>query len=140
MAFSLRYPMSILVVVVALVATGAVFTFARPQYHPAYESKTIDFAKVHYYSPTAVRRAFAEHGITLHAGASPGEGMVWFGGGPVPFPADSLQVMVGPRRGKGSWGPKLEPYDTRFGNVLVTYGGKDPALLARAKRAVSDLR
>jgi hypothetical protein len=48
--------------------------------------------------------------------------------------------MVAARRGKGSWGPKLEPYDARFGNVFVSYGGRDPALLARIKSAVSELR
>ena len=135
-----RHPISLLVVFGALVATAGVFVFARPEYHPPNESKMIDFAKVHYYSPNAVRHAFAEHGIKLHAGAAPGKGSAWFGAGPAPFPADSLQVMMGPRRGEGSWGPKLEPYDARFGNVLVTYGGQDPALLARVESAVSDLR
>ena len=140
MAFALRYPLSIIVVAAALVATGAVFMFARPQYHPPNESKMIDFSKVDYRSPGAVRSAFADHGITLHAGAAPGKGWVWFGGRPAPFPADSLQVIVAARRGKGSWGPKLEPYDARFGNVFVSYGEHDPALLARVKSAVSDLR
>jgi hypothetical protein len=44
------------------------------------------------------------------------------------FFADALQVEVGPRAGTGSWGPKLESYDERFGNVLVTYGGHDEQL------------
>jgi hypothetical protein len=140
MALPLRHPMALLVVLGAFAATAAVFTFARPQYHPPNESKMIDFAKVHYYSPSAVRRAFADHGIRLYAGASPGGGMVWFGAGRPPFPADSLQVMVGSRRGKASWGAKLEPYDVRFGNVFVSYGGGDRTLLARVERAVADLR
>jgi hypothetical protein len=140
MAFLLRYPISLVVVFGAFLATAAVFAFARPEYHPPYESKMIDFAKVHYYSPSAVRRTFAEHGIRLYAGAAPGKGWAWFGHGPAPFPADSLQVMVAARRGKGSWGPKLEPYDARFGNVFVSYGGRDSALLTRVKSAVSDLR
>jgi hypothetical protein len=57
-----------------------------------------------------------------------------------PLEADALQVMIGPPKGRGSWGPKLEPYDERFGNVLVTYGGEDEQLLRRVKAAVSALR
>lgn len=140
MAFPLRHPISLLVVLGAFAATAAVFAFARPEYHPPNESKMIDFAKVHYYSPGAVRSAFAQHGIRLYAGAAPGKGMVWFGTGRPPFPAASLQVMVGSRRGKASWGAKLEPYDVRFGNVFVSYGGRDRRLLTRAKAAVAELR
>jgi hypothetical protein len=35
---------------------------------------------------------------------------------------------------------KLERYEARFGNVLVTYGGRDERLLARVQAAVDDLR
>lgn len=42
--------------------------------------------------------------------------------------------------GTGSWGPKLEPYDERFANILVTYGGTDEYLLARVEDAVAALR
>ena len=48
--------------------------------------------------------------------------------------------MFAPHDGKGSWGPKLERYDERFGNLFVTYGGHDTALLRRVKAAVSDIR
>jgi hypothetical protein len=51
-----------------------------------------------------------------------------------------LQVQVAPRNGKGSWGPVLQPYDERFDNVGVTYGGGDEALLERVEAAVEDLR
>jgi hypothetical protein len=57
-----------------------------------------------------------------------------------PLCVSRIQVQVGPRTGTGSWGPKLEPYDERFGNVLVTYGGHDEQLLGGIKAAVSDLR
>jgi hypothetical protein len=40
----------------------------------------------------------------------------------------------------GSFGPKLEPYDERFGNVMVTYGRKDERMLDRVKAAVAALR
>ena len=126
----------LLVIATAVLATAGVFTFARPQYHPRYESKTIDFSKQHYYAPAEIRRAFAAHGIALRSG----DVSWWLGNGPAPWKADALQVLVGPRHGKGSWGPKLEPYDERFGNVFVSYGGHDEHLLDRVKAAVSDIR
>src|SRR4051794_40153434 len=46
-----RYSVTILVVVGATLATLAVFTIARPQYHPRYESKMIDFSEQSYLSP-----------------------------------------------------------------------------------------
>lgn len=52
----------------------------------------------------------------------------------------ALNVVVGPRTGTGSYGPRLEPFDERFGNVLVTYGGKDERLLERIENAVDALR
>lgn len=123
----------------ALAAFAAVFMFARPAYHAQYESKMIDFSSEHYYSPSVVRRSFAGHGITLHPGDRSG-GLTWLSSAPLPFPADSLQVMIAERNGRASWGPKLQPYDERFGNVLVTYGGNDERLLERVKAAVAALR
>jgi hypothetical protein len=134
-----RHPISVLVVAGAFAATAAVFAFARPQYHPSYEIKMIDFGKVRYYSPRSVRAAFADHGIVLHRGTAPA-GMTWFNSGRRPFTAEALQVVVGPRRGRGSWGPKLEAYDERFGNVFVSYGGSDGRLRERIEGAVDDLR
>jgi hypothetical protein len=99
----------------------------------------IDFSSAHYYSPSFVRRAFVAQGVTLHAGDRTG-GLTWLSNVRLPFPADSLQVMVAARDGKGSWGSKLQPYDVRFGNVFVTYGGHDERLLERAKAAVAALR
>jgi len=58
----------------------------------------------------------------------------------LPVQADALQVVLGPPEGSGSFGPKLEPYDERFGNVMVTYGGTDKRLLRRIEAAVSTLR
>jgi hypothetical protein len=46
-----------------------------------------------------------------------------------------LNVVVGPRTGMGSYGPELETYDERFGNVLVTSGGGE-RLLDRVRAAV----
>jgi hypothetical protein len=139
MTFALRHPLSIVFVLAALAATVIVFTFARPQDHPRYESKMIDFSQVRYYSPPTVRRAFAEDQVRLRF-VSRFSGIEAYSNRRLPFDADQLQVMVGPSSGRGSWGPKLEPYDERFGNVLVTYGGNDEQLLERVKAAVSALR
>lgn len=133
-----RYPAPFIVVLSACATIAAVFTFARPQYHPRYESKTIDFSQVRHYSPDAVRSAFAKQGITLRAN-SHFYGITMLSKVAVPD-ADALQVSVGPRTGKVDWGPKLEPYDERFANVAVTYGGRDAKLLERVKTVVSSLR
>jgi hypothetical protein len=138
--FALRHSVAIGVVLAAVAATAGVLVFARPEYHPPYESKMIDFSKERYVSPATVRQAFAAHGIRLVVGDAPGKGTAWLCNERVPCMADALQVMVGPRTGRGSWGPKLEPYDERFGNVFVTYGGHDEALLKRVQSAVSQLR
>ena len=139
MAFANRHPVPLLVALVALLATAIVFAFLRPEYDRQRGSATIDFSTEHYYSPSTVRAVFASRRIKLYAGEQPAPGTFTFSGDPRFF-ADSLQVQVGPRTGTGSWGPKLEPYDERFGNVLVTYGGHDEQLLGGIKAAVSDLR
>jgi hypothetical protein len=139
MAFALRHPLTLLVVLAALLATAGVFVFARPEYRPDYESEMIDFSKQHYYSPSAVRHAFAAEGIRLREVNHIG-GMIVLSNTPGHFTADALNVVVGPRTGSGSYGPKLEPYDVRFGNVLVAYGGTDERLLDRVETAVSTLR
>jgi hypothetical protein len=137
MTFLPRLSVSILVVVGATLATLAIFTFARPQYHPRYESKMIDFSEQNYLSPDTVRRAFAKHGIRLKS--SPAFEFTLLNI-PRAAQADDLQVVVGPRTGTGSFGPKLESYDNRFENVMVTYGGHDEQLLREVKAAVSSLR
>jgi hypothetical protein len=126
-------------VLAALAATAAVFIFARPQYHPTYESKMIDFSKVAHHSPGTVREAFAQHGVRLSV-VSHFSGMTIMSTEEAPLRADALQVGVAPRSGTGSWGPRLEAYDKRFDNVLVTYGGEDERLIAELDAAVSSLR
>jgi hypothetical protein len=108
-AFPLRHAVSLLVVLGALAATVAVFTVARPEYHPHYESKMIDFARLPYRSPPHIRAVFLRHGIRLYAGAAPVKGGAWLGASQPPVPSASLQVMVGPRTGKASWGRSLSP-------------------------------
>lgn len=139
MAFALRHPLTLLVVLVALLATAGVFVFTRPEYQSDYESEMIDFSKQHYYSPASVRQAFATEGIRLREASRVG-GMLILSATPGHLTADALNVVVGPRTGTGSYGPELETYDERFGNVLVTYGGTDDRLLGRVKAAIDVLR
>ena len=139
MSFVARHVAAILIVLAGCLAALGVFAFARPQSHPLYESKMIDFSKQYHYSPSIVRRAFLARSVKLYAGDSPDVGMATFSSDPT-FHAAALQVMVGPRTGTGSFGPKLESYDERFGNVMVTYGGHDEQVIGRIKAAVNDLR
>jgi hypothetical protein len=140
MPFVVRYPVAVAVLTIAFLATAGVFVFARPAYHRQYESKMIDFSKERHYDRGAVRAAFAAHGIELYAAEGPVRGSSWFANRPAPWPADALQVIVMPATGKGSFGPKLERYDERFGNVIVTYGGHDEELLDRVEATVDRLR
>jgi hypothetical protein len=133
----LRHPASFVLVLSACATIAAVFIFVGPAYHPKYESKMIDFSTVRYYSPDVVRNAFAEQGIELRV-SSRFYGITTLSRVAVPD-ADALQVMVAPRTGRASWGPKLEPYDERFGNVAVMYGHDDAELLTNIKSAVSSL-
>ena len=139
MAFAVRHPLTLLVVLAALMATAGVFVFARPAYEPEYGSKTIDFSEVTYHSPAAVRQAFAAEGIRLFTVSRVG-GMLILSNTQGHLTADALNVVVGPRTGSGSYGPELESYDERFGNVLVTYGGQDEQLLDGVEAAVDSLR
>jgi hypothetical protein len=137
MAILPRHPLSILVVLAATLGTLAVLTFARPVYHPRYESRMIDFSQQDYISPDQVRNAFAKQGIRLLTSSAFALTVL---NTRRAAQADDLQVVVGPRTGTGSFGPKLERYDTRFENLLVTYGGPDGQLLQKVKAAVSALR
>lgn len=133
-----RSPVLVVAMLAALFGTVAVFTFAKPVQRDRYESEMIDFSSREYLSPDSVRRSFLAHGIDLRYRTQ------FFGfeglSNVRTWTASDLQVQVAPRRGRGSWGPKLERYDERFDNVLVTYGGNDEDLLRRVKAAVADLR
>src|ERR671922_2196624 len=122
MRLVLRHPAPVVFIAMACATCAAVLAFARPEYHGRKESRTIDFSEQTYYAPGLVNRTFAEQGIELHR--SKAFSITVLSETTHQY-ADELQVLIGPRTGKASWGPKLEPYDERFGNVLVTYGGPD---------------
>jgi hypothetical protein len=132
----LRSPVIVLAICAAAVGTVGVFTFAKPDYRAGYEREPISSRE--YHSPESVRRAFQAHGVDLRhrTNFSGVRGMsddrTW--------QATDLQVHVAPREGRVDWGLKLQPYDVRFDNVLVTYGENDQELLRRVQAAVADLR
>ena len=144
MALALRYPISSLVILFALVATAAAFTVARPRFHPAVEVENVDLAAQLYRSEADVRKAFADAGIrSTHAIRGAGLNATWFGIGSPPWDAKALYVMVFPGKGvlglgHGDW--EDEAYEQRVGNVLVHYGGDDPHVLEQTKAAVAALR
>ena len=120
-----NHPASVLVLLGAVLSVATVFVYTR--------------GRQRYYSPDLVKRSFAAHGVLLRNATSP-DGVRILSLRPVPLEAWALQVAVAGRTTKVSWGPKLEPYDERFGNVDVTYGGHDETLLERVRAAVADLR
>jgi hypothetical protein len=124
--------------VVAAALTVGVLSLARAQVAEPEESEMIDFSEQRYYEPGIVQQAFGSHGIDLPV-RSRSNGLLVLSDDPL-LRAGSLQVAVAPRTGTGSWGPELDAYDERFGNLLVTYDGQDEQLLADVKAAVADLR
>src|SRR5262249_36211371 len=125
---AIRHFVGVLLVCSGLCVAVGAFTFARPAFQPRYQSTMIDFSQSRYFSPQHVRDAFAAHGIPLHPVDRMSGFVTYFRPGSS-GDAKALAVNVAPRNGKGSWGPKLEAYDARFGNILVTYGGNDRGLL-----------
>ena len=134
----LRYPVAAVAAAAALVLVVGDYLVLRAE-KPPNDVAMIDFSKQRYYSPQNVARVFAKHGIGLRRASTFG-GFVVFSTARRPLHAHGLQVIVGPRTGTHSFGPKLQPYDARFGNVLVSYGGIDERLLANAQAAVATLR
>ena len=119
----------------AALVSGALMTLAVGPSSPA--EAMIDFSTRDYRSVHEVQRAFARSGVRLHESSRFG-GFVTLTNANGPLTADKLTVVVAPRRGNGSWGPKLARYDVRFDNLLVTYD-HDDALLERVERAVGSL-
>jgi hypothetical protein len=139
----IRHPISFALIVVALLATVAVFTVARPTYRPAVEIENVDLAKERHYTVSDVRAAFAGEGIRFTAvRRAPDSSMTWLGFGPWAWSDEDLYVQVLPEKGvvglgHGEWEERI--YEERVGNVIVHYGGSDEALLAKVERAVATL-
>jgi hypothetical protein len=141
--FALRHPISSGVVFSALLATAFVFTFARPQFHPAIEVENINLGREPHSSVADVRAAFAAEGISFdHTSGGPDVTTTWLGVGPPPWADASLYVIVFPEKGvlglgHGDWEDAV--FERRVGNVLVHYGGADEFTLGRVKAALLSL-
>lgn len=142
MAFVLRYPISLVIVLAALAAMTAVFVFARPQYRTP-DQRIVDLNRVHPFSPAVVRRTFAAQGIRLRYSNEEqrGSGPLWLSTTPPPVPVGGLYVIFAGDSGTVSWGPKPSgEYDQPVGNLDVHYGGNNPSTIAALKAAVAGLR
>lgn len=149
MSVLVRHPISLVVVLVAIATTIAVFVFARPQYRPELESKMFDMSNEHVYSRAEVRQAFAGQGLRFtyvdQIGNNRATGITTFATKAPPWDTQQFYVYYAGPKAKGSWGdPDIAhhagEYEERFGNLLVHYGGSDEQLLARIEAAVDDLR
>jgi hypothetical protein len=140
MRFVARHALAIGVVFAALAAAAALFAFARPEYRPPYDSKTIDMSRERIYSVAEVRHAFAAQGIELPFFSEIGRGATSITTlSTKRVPEKDLSVMIAGRQARVSGGPKLDRYDERFGNVAVSYDGDDPYLLGAIETAASNL-
>jgi len=140
MELVLRYRLTLAIVLVAVAATGGFLLFGLPRSTTpnAANQRAVDLAHVRRYSPALVRRVFAEHGIRLRYGIAH-QYVVWLTSVRPPVPTSGLYVLVATGRG-ASWGPKpAGEYDQPAGNLLVHYGGSNPATLAAVKAAVAAL-
>jgi hypothetical protein len=139
-----RYPTSTSILLVGVAAVAGLFLFARPEYHPLYESETIDMSQRYNHTAVAVRAAFAREGIQLTEGTATGGGVSGIRRlvtGRSPGAETSPYVYVAGPNAKVSWGSKFPPaYEERFDNLLVHYGGTDAHVLAKVKAAASALR
>ena len=147
MTWLIRHSISVSVVAVALVVVGAVFTFARPGYHPTSSTTTVYMTSQDHYTVEQVERAFASHAIRLGEMSHDGNtkhGLIILGPARRGKPAPSaFTVTLFGTESKVMFGPdNAMTYNERFGNVDVSYGYPNPdeALLGRIKAAVTDLR
>jgi len=139
----LRYPVSLALVLVALLATIGVFIFARPQYRPAVQ-RTIDMSTRHHYTSAEVQRVFAAHGLPLTYARHMGKGdsyLLVLYEMPGINPTTQLYVHLAGPATKVDWGPKDETsWEQRSANLEIHYGGPNELMLAQVKAAASELR
>jgi hypothetical protein len=109
-----RFPVSVGVVAGLVIALSGAFVLSLP----ASRSPMLTRKSPPHYILPVVRKAFARNDVLL--GRTPG-----------------LYVVLAGSRAPG---PRQDwSYERRIGNVLVHYGGSDPAVLARVRATVDDL-
>ena len=139
-----RHLLAASIVLAAVVITGTVFVFARPQYRPAVTTKNYDMATRPHYTVRQVRAAFAAHGIDLrYQHLLPGDhgASMWALSAVPATEADTshLNVSVFGPRAKVGWAITHQRLETIRGNVGATYDGSNDDVLRRAKAAVAAL-
>jgi hypothetical protein len=139
----LRYPVSLVIVLAALLATVGVFLFARPEYRRP-QSKEIDMATRHHYSGRDVRQVFAAHGLPLTFAHHMGKGesyLLTLSETQRPWATSQLYVYLAGPVTKVSWGPPdTTGWEQRSANLLIHYGGANERMLAQVQAAASELR
>lgn len=143
MELVVRYRVSLAIVLVALAATGGFLGLGLPRVPNNDNQRPVDLAHVHHYSAALVRRTFAAHGLELRYSIKDLY-VVWLTDirPPTPVPDSALYVLLPTKRDRSvSWGPKpAHEYDQPVGNLLVHYGGHDPAILAKLEATVAALQ
>lgn len=136
-----RHAVAVVAVLVAVIGTVGVFLFARPTYQPAVTSKTVDMTTQVHYTIAQVRPAFAAQGILLVRRSGAG-GTSYFSDKRPGQAGDSFLVTIfDPNATIGFCTVCAAiPYETRLGNLLVSYGGQDPALLGKIRAAVAAVK
>jgi hypothetical protein len=139
--------LTVAVVAVALTVTGGIFAFARPSYHPARRSYTVNMTASPSYSVAQVVRAFAAHGISLFKSDTLASAIFLIN---TPNAHSPHALVVTRFRPSGTVGfvthkNSRRSYEKRVGNVVVDFnaqdqsGGRDLSLGQRAAAALRDL-
>jgi hypothetical protein len=131
------------VAVVVIVRGGITVAVASPQHAAPSNSATVtvDMATQHHYGLADFKPQFAAQGITLRR-ANVLTGVARYGDTRAGEIDDGFLITAYPKQGKvmfGSSGPK-PLYETRRGNLVVFYGGRDKTFAARVAAAASALR
>jgi hypothetical protein len=131
------------VAAVVIVRGGITVAVASPQYETPSNSMTVtvDMATQHHYRLSDFKTQFAAQGITLRR-TSVLSGVSRYGDTRIGKVDDGFLITAYPQQTKvmfGSSGPK-PLYQTRLGNLDVSYGGRDTAFAARVAAAVSAIR
>jgi hypothetical protein len=121
-----------------IVRGGITVAVASPQYELPSSTVTVDMETQHHYRLADFKSQFAAQGITLRR-TSVLSGVSRYGDTRAGKVDDGFLITAYPQQTKvmfGSSGPK-PLYETRLGNLDVSYGGHDKAFAARIAAAVS---
>jgi hypothetical protein len=139
-----RHLVAVAVVLFAVAATGSVFAFARPAYSgPTTSFDDVNMKEQRLYTVAEVEHAFAQHGLLINSVTRRGDAHTGT------TTLDRRHGRIAPDWTISLFGPDQTvhfsknmqgAYVSRFGNLMVFYGGKNAALTARIEAAVTDLQ